>query len=94
MGGAEETALTPQREYSEEETVASPKKSKELLANDDVGTPVDLPGEASDEDDEGEEESDAVAEEMNPAAEEEEGWGSGIGMMPKIRSVMTWKLRP
>ena len=75
MGGAEETALTPQREYSDEEKMPSPKKSKELLANDDVGTPVALPGEVSEAEDEGEEESDAVAEELNPAAEEEEGWG-------------------
>ena len=78
MGGASETALRPERNHSDPEmSPESSKKKSELLANEDMGTPVDLPGVEDDAqaDAETEDAEDGELEMVEPAAEEEEGWG-------------------
>jgi Flp pilus assembly protein TadD len=78
MGGAEEVALTPQRLHSAPEEKKERTKKKELLANEEVGTPIQLPVEDPEDGEadaatEGEQASESKDERV--AAEEESGWG-------------------
>lgn len=75
MGGAAETALTPQRDYSDPDTAPKKKKPDPLLASEDLGTPVQIPGLSDDMVADSEGEDEGKLEEKAPSAEEEEGWG-------------------
>jgi regulator of sirC expression with transglutaminase-like and TPR domain len=75
MGGASETALRPDRTYSDPETAPESHKSQEMLSNEEVGTPVNLPGQDDELVSDAEDPKDGEGEPLKPAAEEEEGWG-------------------
>ncbi|MFT7521257.1 MAG: hypothetical protein ACI9MC_003408 [Kiritimatiellia bacterium] len=77
MGGAAETELRAVRVVPEE---VDEKKQKEVdksdfLVNNDVGTPVDLPGLDQTGEDEGEDELVAEAEDPDVRKEDRVGWG-------------------